>query len=147
MKSRMNIGKIEPRIYTAMDAAEEALKTFSIDPKLAELIRIRASQLNGCGFCINMHSKDARAGGETEQRVYAVSAWWETPFFSEAEQVALKLTEEVTRMTRKGVSEKTYNHAVTLFGEQTVAQIIFTIVTINAWNRLAVATHMVAKKD
>jgi AhpD family alkylhydroperoxidase len=147
MKPRMSIKKEEPRIYKAMNEAENQLKTFDLDPKLKELIKIRASQLNGCGYCINMHSKDARKLGETEQRLYAISAWWETPFFTEEEQVVFKLTEEITHLTRSGVSDELYEKALAIFGKQRLAQIIFSIVTINAWNRIAVATHMVAEQD
>src|SRR5687768_14886385 len=86
MKERMTIDKIEPRIYEAMDAAEKQLANFNLDPKLGELVKLRASQINGCGYCVNMHSRDARKLGESEQRVFAVAAWWETPFFTDAEQ-------------------------------------------------------------
>jgi AhpD family alkylhydroperoxidase len=147
MKSRMSIKKEEPRIYKAMIEAENQLETFELDPKLKELIKIRASQLNGCGYCINMHAKDARKLGETEQRLYAISAWWETPFFTEEEQVVFKLTEEITHLTKSGVSDDLYEKALAIFGKQRLAQIIFSIITINAWNRIAVATHMVAEQD
>jgi AhpD family alkylhydroperoxidase len=147
MKQRMSIKKEEPRIYKAMNEAEDQLEAFGLDPKLSLMIYIRASQLNGCGYCINMHTKDARKAGETEQRLYALSAWWETPFFTEEEQVILKLTEEITQLTRSGVSDEVYNKAVTLLGKQKLAQIIFAIITINAWNRIAVVTHMVAEQD
>jgi AhpD family alkylhydroperoxidase len=147
MKQRMSIKKEEPRIYKAMNEAEDQLEAFGLDPKLSLMIYTRASQLNGCGYCINMHTKDARKAGETEQRLYALSAWWETPFFTEEEQVILKLTEEITQLTRSGVSDEVYNKAVTLLGKQKLAQIIFAIITINAWNRIAVVTHMVAEQD
>jgi AhpD family alkylhydroperoxidase len=130
-----------------MIEAENQLETFELDPKLKELIKIRASQLNGCGYCINMHAKDARKLGETEQRLYAISAWWETPFFTEEEQVVFKLTEEITHLTKSGVSDDLYEKALAIFGKQRLAQIIFSIITINAWNRIAVATHMVAEQD
>src|SRR5688500_8587324 len=147
MKQRMSIKKEEPRIYKAMNEAEDQLEAFGLDPKLSLMIYTRASQLNGCGYCINMHTKDARKAGETEQRLYVLSAWWETPFFTEEEQVILKLTEEITQLTRSGVSDEVYNKAVTLLGKQKLAQIIFAIITINAWNRIAVVTHMVAEQD
>jgi len=147
MKPRMSIKTEEPRIYKAMNQAEDQLEAFELDPKLLLMIYIRASQLNGCGYCINMHTKDARKAGETEQRLYALSAWWETPFFTEEEQVILKLTEEITQLTRTGVSNEVYSKAVTLLGKQKLAQILFAIITINAWNRIAVVTHMVAEQD
>ena len=145
MKERMNIDKAEPRIYKAMDAAEKQLAGFDLDPRLAELIKLRASQINGCGYCINMHSRDARKAGETEQGVYAVSAWWETPFFTEAEQAALKLTEEVTRIGEGGLSEDTYQKALKHFGDTGVAQLIFVAVVVNSWNRIAISMHMIAE--
>jgi AhpD family alkylhydroperoxidase len=143
----MSIKKEEPRIYKAMNEAEDQIESFGLDPRISEMIRIRASQLNGCGYCINMHTKDARKAGETEQRLYALSAWWETPFFSEEEQVILKLTEEITLLSRGGVSDDVYTQAAALLGKQKLAHIIFAIITINAWNRIAIVTHMVADQD
>ena len=145
MTTRMNLGKAEPRIYTSMLGANKLLHEFGIDPQLQELIRVRASQINGCGYCINHHTKDALKGGETPQRLFALSAWWETPFFTEEEQAVLKLTEEITRISFHGVSEETYNNALRLLGEQKLAQVIFIIITINGWNRIGVSTHMVAE--
>jgi AhpD family alkylhydroperoxidase len=147
MKERMNIGKAEPGIYKAMDEADKQVAAFDIDPKLAELVKLRASQLNGCGFCVNMHSKDARKAGETEQRVFAVSAWWETPFFTEAERSALKLAEEITQIGKAGLAEDTYQKAILHFGEKGVAQLIFTVAVVNSWNRIAISMHMVAARD
>jgi AhpD family alkylhydroperoxidase len=147
MKSRMSIKQEEPRVYKAMMEAENQIDNFGIDPKILNLIRTRASQLNGCGYCINDHTMDARKAGETEQRLYALSAWWETPFFTEEEQVILKLTEEVTHLARGGVSDDLYNRAQQMLGKQRMAQIIFAIITINGWNRIAITTHMVAGRD
>lgn len=145
MKARMSIKRIEPRIYEALRAADKQIDAFSIDPILKGLIKIRASQINGCGYCINLHTKEARKAGEPEQRIYALSAWWETPFFSEEEQIVLKLTEQVTHISRQGISDDVYNNALALFGEQKLAQLIFAIITINSWNRIAITTHMVAE--
>ena len=145
MKARMSIKSIEPRIYEALRAADKQIDAFSIDPILKGLIKIRASQINGCGYCINLHTKEARKAGEPEQRIYALSAWWETPFFSEEEQIVLKLTEQVTHISRQGISDDVYNNALALFGEQKLAQLIFAIITINSWNRIAITTHMVAE--
>jgi AhpD family alkylhydroperoxidase len=145
MKARMSIKNVEPRIYEAMGSAEKQLDTFLIDPILRVLIKIRASQINGCGYCINLHAKEARNVGETEQRIYALSAWWETPFFSEEEQIVLKLTEQVTHISHHGISDDVYNKALAFFGEQKLAQLIFAIITINSWNRIAITTHMVAE--
>ena len=144
MKERMNINAAEPGIYKAMNAAEKQISTFTIDKKLAELIKLRTSQLNGCGYCVNLHSLDARKAGETEQRVFAISAWWETPFFTEAERAALKLTEEITRIQDAGLREETFQNAKQYFSEQEIAQLIFITAVTNSWNRIAISMHMVA---
>ena len=137
----------EPRTYQAMAAADAQIEEFSLDPRLKELVRIRASQVNGCGYCIHYHTTDARKLGETEQRLYALGAWWETPFFTMEEQVALKLTEEVTRISDHGISDEVFERALKLFGRQKLAQLIFLIVTINSWNRIAISMHLVADLD
>jgi AhpD family alkylhydroperoxidase len=147
MKSRMSIKAAEPRIYKAMAVADNQIKEFNIDAKLKELIKVRVSQINGCGYCIDSHSQDALAIGETAQRLLALSAWWETPFFSEQEQAAIKLAEEVTLIHQHGVSEETYQNALKFFSEQGIAQIIFIAMTINSWNRVAIPTHMVIGVD
>jgi AhpD family alkylhydroperoxidase len=146
MKQRLDYKTAEPKLYEAMLFMEKTTKGFDIEPKLLELIKIRASQLNGCGFCLDMHARDARKIGESEQRLYTVAAWWETPFFSEEEQVALKLTEEVTLISKKGVSDETYQKAIALFGEKGFARLLLAIITINGWNRIAVATHLAPPK-
>jgi len=145
MKERMNIDSAEPGIYKAMNAAEKQISTFNIDKKLAELIKLRTSQLNGCGYCVNLHSLDARKAGETEQRVFAISAWWETPFFTEAERAALKLAEEITRIHEAGLKEETFQQAKQYFSEQEIAQLIFITTVTNSWNRIAISMHMVAE--
>ncbi len=143
----MNIDETEPRIYKAMAESDKHIESFDLDPKLRELVRIRTSQLNGCGYCINYHTKDARKLGETEQRLYALSAWWETPFFTEEEQVVLKLTEEVTHISDHGVSNEVFEKALKVLGNRTLAQVIFVAITTNSWNRIAISTHMVAESD
>jgi AhpD family alkylhydroperoxidase len=147
MKERMNIDAAEPRIYKAMAASDKQVGDFELDAKLKELIRIRVSQINGCGYCINAHTKDALAIGETTQRLFALSAWWETPFFTEEEQAVLKLAEQVTHISAGGVSDEVFTNALTALGEKKLAQAIFTIVTINSWNRIAISMHMVAEQD
>lgn len=142
MKSRMSIKEVEPKVYDAMLAAVRIAKDFDIDPKLRELIKIRVSQINGCGFCLNMHVKDARKIGETDQRLDTLAAWWETPFFSEKEQAALKLAEEMTFISKQGITDTTYERAVQLFGEKGVAQLTLEILIINNWNRIAISTHL-----
>ena len=148
MKARMSLKAVEPRIYQAMAASDKQLSTFDIAPTLAHLIKIRASQLNGCGYCIYLHTREARQLGETEERLYALSAWWETPFFTEEEQIVLRLTEEVTLIAaNRGVSDDVFEKARQRLGEQRLAQVIFAIITINSWNRIAIATHMVAGQN
>lgn len=140
----MNINQAEPAIYKAMAVADNYLPEFQLDKKLQELIRIRVSQINGCGYCIDYHSNDALQLGETPQRLFALAAWWETPFFNDEERVILKLAEEVTNISQHGVSDNTYENALQLLGEQKLAQVIFVTVTINSWNRIAISMHMVA---
>ncbi|AEV99650.1 alkylhydroperoxidase [Niastella koreensis] len=144
MKERMNIDAAEPGIYKAMNAAEKEMAGFTIEKKLAELIKLRTSQINGCGYCVNYHAGDARKAGETEQRVYAISAWWETPFYTEAERAALKLAEEVTNIKEAGLREETFQNARKYFSEQEIAQLIFITTVTNSWNRIAISMHMVA---
>jgi AhpD family alkylhydroperoxidase len=147
MKTRMSIKNVEPAIYKIMEKAEELMDSFDIEPKLKELVKLRTSQINGCGYCVNYHSKEAKKLGETEQRLYSVCTWWEVPFFSETEQAVLKFTEEVTNIFNGGVSDETFNLVVNKLGEQKTAQLIFIISTINTWNRLAISTHMIAEDD
>ena len=147
MKERMNIDKAEPGIYKAMAASDKQVDSFELDAKLKELIRVRVSQINGCGYCINMHTKDALKLGETTQRLFAISAWWETPFFTEEEKAVLKLAEEVTHISNGGVADEVYANALNILGEKKLAQAIFVIVTINSWNRIAISMHMVAEAD
>jgi len=139
MERRLNVQKAEPEAYKAMLALEKYLATTKIKPLHKELIKIRASQINGCAYCINMHTKDARKLGETEQRIYLLNAWRETSLFTEEERAILALTEEVTFIS-KGVSDETYRQAARLFDEQYIAQLLMVIVTINAWNRIAITS-------
>jgi AhpD family alkylhydroperoxidase len=122
-------------------AATKQLDKAEFDPFLRELVRIRASQLNGCAYCIDMHTKDARAIGETEQRLYALSAWRETPFFTERERAALAFTESVTLVAADHVPTEAYDTVALHFGEDEVAALISLIVTINAWNAISVSTR------
>jgi AhpD family alkylhydroperoxidase len=122
-------------------AAIKELDRVELDPKLRELVRIRASQLNGCAYCIDMHTKDARAIGETEQRLYGLSAWRETPYFSDRERAALAFTEAVTLVARDHVPAAAYDAVAALFSDDEVAALVALIVTINAWNAVSVATR------
>ncbi|WP_407935628.1 carboxymuconolactone decarboxylase family protein [Jatrophihabitans cynanchi] len=110
-----------------------------LDPLLAELIKIRASQLNSCAFCLDMHTKDARALGETEQRIYALDAWRETPFFTPAERATLAFTEAVTTLERGEIPDAAFDELRRHFDEETVGKILIAIVVINSWNRLMIA--------
>jgi AhpD family alkylhydroperoxidase len=122
-------------------AATKELDKAQIDPKLRELIRIRASQLNGCAYCIDMHTKDARAIGETEQRIYGLAAWPETPYFTARERAALAFTEAVTLLADTHVPDEAYQAVAAEFGPQEVAALVSLIVTINAWNAIGVSTR------
>ena len=122
-------------------AATKQLDKVEFDPPLRELVRIRASQLNGCAYCIDMHTKDARAIGETEQRLYALSAWRETPFFTERERAALAFTESVTLVADDHVPAEAYEAVAEHFSEDELAALISLIVTINAWNAISVSTR------
>lgn len=144
MDTRMNLFTVVPDGYKMMMELEEYIAGTSLTKTHKELIKIRASQINGCAFCLDMHTKDARKYGETEQRIYTVSAWRDTPFFTEEEQALLSLTEEVTQISNQ-VSDSTYNRAVTALGEKYVAEVIMAVVVINGWNRIAITTGMQPK--
>ncbi|MFJ2113751.1 MULTISPECIES: carboxymuconolactone decarboxylase family protein [unclassified Streptomyces] len=144
---RVALKKITPQVSGAMGAlhaaAVSAASDAKVEPELLELIRIRASQINGCAFCLDMHTKDARAQGETEQRVYALNAWRETPFFTERERAALALAEAVTLVNDGQVPDAVYREAAGVFTEEQVAALIWAATVINAYNRIAIATRMV----
>jgi AhpD family alkylhydroperoxidase len=142
MKTRFNIEKIEPNAYSAMFALEGYVRKTPLKNSYKELIKIRASQINSCAFCIEMHTADARKHGETESRIYALSAWKESPLFSDEERALLQLTEEVTLIANKGLSNETYAVLQKYFDDATIAQAIMQVVAINAWNRIAVSTRM-----
>ena len=145
MKERMQINHAEPTIYQAMAVADKKIESYELDPKLRELVKVRVSQINGCGYCINAHTSDALKLGETAQRLFALSAWWETPFFTDEESAVLKLAEQVTRIDKVGISEDVYQAALHFLGEKKLAQLIFVVVVINSWNRIAISMHMVAE--
>ncbi|SMD10374.1 carboxymuconolactone decarboxylase family protein [Pedobacter nyackensis] len=142
MEDRININEIEPQAYKAMFALEGYLGTTQLSKTLKELIKIRASQINGCAFCIDMHTKDALKYGETTQRIFLLNAWRETDLFTIEEKVILSMTEEITLINNQGLSGETYKKAAELFDKNTIAQIIMAIVTINAWNRIAISTEL-----
>jgi AhpD family alkylhydroperoxidase len=130
------------RAVSHMDrAATKQLDQVGFDPRLRELVRVRASQLNGCAYCIDMHTKDARAVGETEQRIYALPAWRETPFFDARERAALAFTEAVTLLAETHVPGEAYREAAAQFSPAEMAALVSLIVTINAWNTIGVSTR------
>jgi AhpD family alkylhydroperoxidase len=136
---RLSLKKASTEAYRAMIALDGAI---DFDPQLGELVRLRASILNGCAYCVDMHTRDARAAGESEQRLYAVAAWPESPLFDERERTALALTDAVTLVHDGHVPRGVYEAAAEQFEEGELAQLIWTIVAINAWNRVAVTTRM-----
>jgi AhpD family alkylhydroperoxidase len=142
---RLDFDALAPGFSRAMAhldrAAIKELDNAGIDPRLRELVRIRASQLNGCAYCIDMHTKDARAIGETEQRIYGLTAWAETPYFTARERAALAFTEAVTRLTDTHVPEEAYQAVAAHFSQPEVAALISLIVTINAWNAIGVSAR------
>jgi len=141
MKTRIKIDKAEPAGFKAILGLEKFIEGTLLTRTHKDLIEIRASQINGCAFCIDMHTRDARKTGETEQRIYALNAWRDTPFFSEEERAILALTEEVTLISNH-VKDETYEQAVKVLSETYLAQVILAIITINAWNRIGIVTNL-----
>jgi AhpD family alkylhydroperoxidase len=128
----------------AMSAFSSATHDLPLDPLLRELIRVRASMLNGCAYCVDMHTKDARAQGETEQRLYAVATWHEAPFFSPAERAALALTDALTQLPGNPLPDAVLADAEAELGKEGLAAATWVAITINAWNRVAIAGHELA---
>ncbi len=139
----MDYAKAAPGALQAMLALEKYVRSCGIDPTLLELVKTRASQINGCAYCLDMHTKDARAHGETEQRLYTLSAWHETPFFTERERAALEWTEAVTLVAETHVSDEVYARARQHFDETELANLTAAIVAINGWNRFAISFRAV----
>jgi AhpD family alkylhydroperoxidase len=136
---RINFYHAAPQGIEAMAGLERYIRKASIEKPLLELIKIRSSQINGCAYCIDMHTKDARAAGETEQRIYALNAWRETPFFSERERAALEWTEAVTFIAENRAPDELFLRVRQYFSEVELVDLTLAIATINAWNRLAIA--------
>jgi AhpD family alkylhydroperoxidase len=129
-----------PDGYRALQRLSEAVRGSGLEPALLELVKMRASQINGCAYCIDMHSKDARKQGETEQRLYALSAWREGPFFSRRERAALGLTETVTLIAQAEIPHALIDEVSSAFTPDELTRLLYLIVEINAWNRLAITT-------
>ena len=134
---RINIGADAREAYRALAAFDRSIE---FDPALRELLKIRASQINGCAYCIELHTRSARKAGESEQRIYALSAWRESPRFSDRERAALAVTEAVTRIADAGLPEDVYGQARAHYDEHELAHLILAITAINAWNRIAVSS-------
>jgi AhpD family alkylhydroperoxidase len=143
MEPRIDYRKFNPEPLQAMLALEKYLAGCGLDHKFMHLLKLRASQINGCAYCIDMHSLDARAAGETEQRLYALDAWRETPFYTERERAALAWIEAVTRVSETHVPDSVFEEVKTQFSDQEIVDLTFLASTINAWNRLAIATRSV----
>ena len=138
MKPRIDLSRYAHDAYKAMLGLEKYLASSSIEKPLRELVKLRASQINGCAYCIDMHSKDAREAGETEQRLYCLQAWRECPFYTERERAALEWTEAVTLLTVGHVPDEVFERVSRQFQGKDLADLNFAVVAINAWNRIAV---------
>src|SRR5690348_9541030 len=143
MKQRLNYGEVSPEAIKPMLTLTAYLKHCGLEPKLLELIKIRSSQMNGCAYCLDMHTKDARKLGETEQRIYALSAWRETPFFTDRERAGLEWTEAVTNVGGSHVPDDVFELARKFFNEKELVDLTMAVIVINGWNRLAIGFRTV----
>src|SRR5690606_8133698 len=141
MEQRIQINQLEPEAQKAMYGLENYLAKSELSATHIGLIKMRASQINGCAFCINMHTKEAIKNNETPKRIFLLDTWKESNLFSEEEMVVLSVTEEITLIHKNGLSKTTYNKALGIFSENYLAQIIMAATIINAWNRIAISTH------
>lgn len=141
MSDRANFVRVAPDAYRAMNAMQQYVSSTGLEPILLELVKLRASYINGCAYCIDMHSKDARVIGETEQRIYAIPVWRETPFFSPRERAALAWTEAVTRISEHGTTDELYAEVNDHFTEKEIVELTMAVIVINGWNRLAIPFH------
>ena len=141
---RLSYVKILPESYRALSGMQKVVDECSLDHKLIELVKIRASQINGCAFCLDMHTKDARAIGETEQRIYMLNAWKESPFYSERERAALLWCETLTLVSNNGAPDEVYAKVDKIFNEKELVELTFAVITINSWNRLSIGFNVEA---
>ena len=139
MQPRLEYRKLAPKAVEALYAVERYVHDSGLELRLLELVKVRAPQINGCAYCVDMHTKDARANGETEQRLYAVAVWKEAPFFTEWERAALGWTEAVTLVSRDQVPDEVYEDARRQFDERQLIDLTMAVIAINGWNRLAVS--------
>lgn len=143
MKARLNYAKAAPGVYDAMDALDQYLGSCGLEESLLHLCRLRASQINGCAYCLDMHWKDLRAAGETELRLYSLDAWRECPFYSDRERAALAWTEAVTRITDGHAPDAHFEEVRLHFNEKELSDLTLALATINAWNRLSITARLV----
>lgn len=143
MESRIDYYQVAPQAAKIMMDFEKYIKPTNLESTLLELVKTRSSQINGCAFCLDMHTKDARANGETEQRLYALNAWRETDFYTEKERAALALTEAITEISTNHIPDELYHHVRTYFNEKDFVDLVYAINTINSWNRLAITMRVV----
>jgi AhpD family alkylhydroperoxidase len=144
VEPRLHYGKVAPTVLAAMRGLEDVVRDSGLEPKLKELVKVRASQINGCAYCVDMHTIDARALGETEQRLYAVAVWEESPFFTERERAALLWTEKVTLISEDHVPDDVYEQVRAHFTDEELVKLTLAIVAINGWNRFSVSFRSVA---
>ena len=143
MRERLNYGKVAAGIYEAMDALDQYVGGCGLENSLLHLVRLRASQVNGCAYCLDMHWKDLRALGEAEQRLYSLDAWRECPYYTERERAALLWTEAVTRITEGHVPDDVHEQVRAHFNQKELSDLTLAVATINAWNRLSIAARLV----
>ena len=141
MEQRLDYAKAAPDGIGILRQLEHYLKKTGLESDLLELVKLRASQINGCAYCIDMHTKDARSRGESEQRLYGITAWRETPFYSERERAALTWTESVTRISKDRVPDEIYRQVKQYFTEKELVDLTLAVIAINSWNRLAISFH------
>lgn len=139
MKARLDYSKAAPLAVHAMLGLEKYLRECGLESSLLNLVKMRASQINGCAYCLDMHSKDARAEGETEQRLYELNAWRETPFYTDRERAALEWTEALTLVSQTHVPDEVYESARKHFSEKELADLTLAVVAINGWNRISIS--------
>ncbi len=139
MEQRLRYGKAFPEGFHALSELGKVINQSGLEPALVELVKTRASQINGCAYCIDMHTKDARAAGETEQRLYALSAWRETPFYTPRERAALAWTEAITNIQEGHASDEVYEEVRKQFNEAELVRLTMAITQINTWNRISIA--------
>jgi AhpD family alkylhydroperoxidase len=143
MKARLNPYQAAPEEMKALTALENAIQASGLEPSLIDLVKTRASQINGCAFCIHMHTRDARARGESETRLYLLDAWRESPLYSDRERAALDWTEAVTLVSQTHVPDAVYDEVTRHFAEGELVKLTLLIATINAWNRIAISFRSV----